>query len=224
MTDGENEDFVHTLYNRVIRPYLPYKIGVHNGVAVKGAVKLFDFRDRFPDYESALVSAIRTQVQEGDSVIIVGGGLGVSTVAAAEATRRDGKVETYEGSAEQYRIVKNTTSLNKVEGCTNTNHAIVGSFLDHSRDSYGEPENAEIVNPSTLSNPDVLVLDCEGAELEILSNLSSNPDTVIVETHGFLDSPEKDVREILSEKGYDVVDRGIELESKGVYVLTALHQ
>lgn len=224
MPDEENEDFVHTLYNRVIRPYSPHKISVCNGVAVKDRAKLFDFRDIFPNYESSLISAIRTQVKKGDSVIIVGGGFGVSTVAAAEATGRDGEVETYEGSAEQYRIVKNTTSLNKVNDCVNTNHAIVGPFLDHSTETYGEPENAEIINPSSLHKPDVLVLDCEGAELEILGNLSHNPDIVIVETHGFLHSPETDVREILSERGYDVINEGVESESRGIYVITALQQ
>jgi len=224
MPNAENEDVVHTLYDRLFRPYLPYKISVHNGVAVKDKVKLFDFRDTFPDYESALVSAIRTQVQEGDSVIIVGGGFGVSTVAAVEATGRKGEVETYEGSSKQFQIVNNTTRLNGVEDCVNTNHAIVGSFLDHSTEFYGKSGNAEIVNPSSLSKSDVLVLDCEGAELEILSNISNNLNIVIVETHGFLDSSEQDVRSILTKKGYEVIDRGIEAESDGIYVLTALKQ
>lgn len=222
MPNNESEGIIHNLYNRFIRPYLPHKISVHNGVAVKDKVKLFDFTDIHPDYESALVSAIRTQVEEGDSVIVVGGGLGVSTVAAVEATRREGVVETYEGSVEQYDIVNNTVSLNGVDDYANVNHAIVGSFLDHSAETYGKSGNAEVVNPSSLAESDVLVLDCEGAELEILSNISHNPETVIVETHGFLDSTEQEARNVLSERGYNVINRGVELESKGVYVLTAV--
>lgn len=221
MLDSENGDTIQTLYNRFIRPFLPHKISVHNGVAVKDYAKILDFNDTFPDYEGPLISAIRTQVHEGDSVIIVGGGFGVSTVAAVEATSRKGMVKSYEASTDQFRIVVNTVHLNRVNDYVDLNHAIVGSFSDFSLESSGDPGNAEIVDPSALSNPDVLVLDCEGAEIEILRKLSNYPDTIIVEAHGFLDSSEQDVREILTKKGYEIIDRGVEVESKGVYILTA---
>lgn len=222
VTNSENTDIIHTLYNRFVRPHLPNKISVHNGVAVNDAVKLFDFKDTYPNYESTLVSEIRSQVNEGDSVIIVGGGLGVSTVAAVEAMGRKGSVETYEGSATQFQIISNTLSLNKVEEYVDCHHAIVGSFSDFSTESYGKPGDAELVDPSSLSKTDLLVLDCEGAEIEVLNKLSYNPDIIIVETHGFLDSCEENVRNVLSKRGYEITNRGVESEPRGIYILTAV--
>jgi hypothetical protein len=101
-------------------------------------------------------------------------------------------------------------------------HAIVGFVSEDSTERYGGPEDADTVEPSELLESDVLVLDCEGAEMEILKEIPQSPQTIVVETHEFLDSPEEEVRRILSDRGYTVVDRGVELEEKGVYVLVAL--
>lgn len=222
MKPEEDENLVQKIYNNLFRPYLPNKISVHNSVPVKDYSKLFDFSDEFPEYEDALISAIREQINQRDSIVLVGGGWGVSTVAAVEATGRTGSVETYEGSAKQYEVIQNTIRLNKVEKFVDVNHSIVGSYLEHSSESYGDSGKADVVNPSALSECDVLVLDCEGAEIEILRNLSHLPRIIIVETHGFLQSPEEEIREILTNKGYEVINRGVEIESKGVYVLTAV--
>ena len=224
MKTEEYDDITHRIYNEIIRPYLPYKISVHNGVAVEDETRLFDFTDTFPEYEEALISGIRSQVRENDSVTVVGGGLGVSTVVAAEATGRRGSVETFEASENQYNIVRNTVRLNKVEEFVNINHEIVGSFSEYSSESYGTASNAEVIDPSSLPDSDVLVLDCEGAEIEILNDLSHYPRAIIVETHGFLGSSEKEVREILLDENYRIVERGIEVESEGVFVLTAIQE
>lgn len=214
-------DLIYNIYNRFLRPRLPYKISVHNGVPVNNQARLLDFTDQFPEYEAALVSAIWNQVKEQDTVVVVGGGLGVSTVTAVNATAQSGSVVTYEGSKRQYNTVKQTVQINQVSDCVELNHAIVGSFLGYSSDTYGEEENADKIDPATLPECDVLVLDCEGAELEILEQMNQLPRAIVVETHAFLDSPEDKVRKTLSERGYSIINRGIELESQGVFVLTA---
>lgn len=214
-------DFVHTLYNRYIRPHLPYKISVHNGIPVKSAVRLFDVTDEFPEYEVPLMRMVRDQVEPGDSVVVVGGGLGVSTVVAAREVGAGGDVETYEGSASQFDAVKDTVSLNRVEENVTVHHAIVGSLQDQSASEYGAAEGAKTVDPVDLPACDVLVLDCEGAEREILETMECTPRVVVVETHGFLGSPEDAVVQRLNDRGYTVVDREAEVESRGVYVLTA---
>lgn len=220
----DKKDRVHRVYNRFIRPYTPHKIGVYNGVPVKSVSRILDFQDQFPDYEAPLVSALRTHVQSGDDVVIVGGGIGVSTVAAIEATGRRGSVETFEGSASQYETVIDTVELNLVEEHVDVHHAVVGSFSDYSTESYGDTENAAIVPPAELPACDVLEMDCEGAELEILEEMEISPRVIVVETHGLLGSPEADVREVLDERGYEVIDRGVELAAEGVYILTAVRQ
>lgn len=213
---------IRKAYNAFFRKFLPKKISVHNGVPVNDHARLFDLSEEFPKYEEALISAIRQQVREGDRVVIIGGGMGVSTVAAAETTGRSGVVETYEGSTDQFEILKNTICLNKQwEEYINLSHQVVGDFSEYSSNTYGNIGGADIINPSALPEADVLVLDCEGAEVSILANMSISPRIIIVETHGFLGSSEEIVKDTLINNEYYIINRGLELESKGVFVLTA---
>lgn len=64
------------LYNQLIRPHIPHKIGVYNGVAVRRP-KLFDITDHFPDQKRVLSNAAIREIRFGDSVIEVGGGWGL---------------------------------------------------------------------------------------------------------------------------------------------------
>lgn len=205
------------IYNRLIRPYTPKKIASFNGIPVRG-VHLLDATDEFPEYEAALLEGIRGTVESNDTVVVVGGGRGVSSVVAARQAAPDGHVTTYEGGAERLGIARETAVLSRVADSVSIEHSIVGSGID----VVGDGSDAVLIEPDDLLECDVLVLDCEGAELEILESLDQRPRTMIVETHAFLDSPESAVRNKLDNLGYTVVNRGIELEAKGVYVLTAV--
>jgi hypothetical protein len=114
--------------------------------------------------------------------------------------------------------VRETLRLNQIYHRTSVEHAVVGSAID----IYGDLEGARHVHPTDLPACDILELDCEGAEIEILQQLSISPRTIIVETHAHLDAPEADVRAELDRLGYDIVERGIEMAEKGVFVLTAV--
>lgn len=207
------------LYNWLIRPHTPRKIAVFNGVPVR-AVRLFDQSDVFPGYEEPLIEGIRTHVNEGDSVVVVGGGRGVSSVVAAVRAGRSGQVVTFEGSADLVERLRETTRLNGVDDRVSVRHAVVGSAVRLA----GEPDGASAVAPAQLPSSTVLVLDCEGAEIEILEDYEGSPRLVIVETHGFLDAPESAVQNQLAERGYEVVHRGVEDRDKGVVVLTAVNR
>jgi hypothetical protein len=195
------------------------KIGVYNGVAVRKDVLLRP-KDVHQRYEKALIRQIRETLQPGERVVVVGGGNGVSTTVAAQKVGESGEVTTYEGSRTRSNIAQETCELNKVAERVEVKHAIVS----HERRLFSEAEDAAVVDPEDLPTCDVLIMDCEGAELDILRNLSLRPRAIIVETHGFLNSPEREIREILTESGYSVVDRGKEDEEKGVFVLTALDE
>lgn len=203
------------LYDNILKSRLPSKIGVYNGVAVRDR-GLFDVTDERPDYERPLVASVRNHVQTGDQVVIVGGGKGVSTVAAANQAGPDGAVTVYEGGAEGVHKIEQTLRLNRMTDRTTVRHAIVGTAIN----VYGDVGDAEHVAPAMLPTCDILELDCEGTELEILRNLKISPRVIIVETHAHLDAPEETVREELEQLGYEVVDRGVELAEKGVYILT----
>ncbi|NHN41444.1 FkbM family methyltransferase [Halorubellus sp. JP-L1] len=208
---------VQSVYNRFLRPHLPYKLSTHNGVTARGA-KLFDFTDRFPEYEAAIIDSLRERVRTGDDVVVVGGGFGVSSVVAANHVGETGSVTTYEGGADQYGLVREALELNGVTDRVDVEHAIVGSAVS----LYTPPGDARVVDATELPACDVLEMDCEGAELDVLRNLEIEPRVVVVETHANFGSPEGDVREELDRLGYEVVDREAEIAEDGIFVLTAV--
>jgi hypothetical protein len=55
----------------------------------------------------------------------------------------------------------------------------------------------------------VLELDCEGAEVEILRELTIQPRVILVETHGLYGAPTHLVASLLEKRGYIISDRGV---------------
>jgi len=201
-------------YNSLVRPFLPTRIAAHNGVPVR-SVKIFDQTISFPDYERGLIDAIRTYGQPGDTIVQVGGGLGVSAVASARRVEPSGEVIVYEGSREYVQKVHETLSLNGVEELVTVTQAVVGE----ARDLWGDATETKTVSPTTLPDCNMLVLDCEGAEQMILDVLEIRPKTLVVESHGLFNSPTEDVKEQIQELGYDIESVEPELPEDDVYVV-----
>ena len=63
-------------------------------------------------------------------------------------------------------------------------------------------------DPEGLPECDLLELDCEGAEVEILTRMKIQPRTILVETHGAQGAPTALSRRVLEDRGYDVSDMG----------------
>lgn len=224
MAGGKDSEYslLQRIYNRIVRPRLPYKISVHNGVPVKGVIRLFDRTEVFPRYEEALIAALRRQTRRGDEVVVVGGGMGVSTVAAARATGPAGPVHSFEANIDRFEEMRTTVRINCVDDQISLVHGVVGPFAEYSEDKYGGPDGAEVVDPSDLPECDVLELDCEGAELSIIDGMEIEPRTIVVETHGFLDAPPADVKDALTTAGYSLVDEAVEDAENEIHVLTAV--
>jgi hypothetical protein len=143
-------------------------------------------------------------------------------VAAAEQTGMSGNVITFEGSEDAVENVEDTINLNGVASQVSVRHAIVSRAIS----LRGSEGDAEIVAPEDLPDCDILVLDCEGTEIEILEKLDFRPRAIIVETHGLYGATESEVRNKLSRAGYDVVERAIAekrlqtfCEDNDIYVL-----
>ncbi|AUV84141.1 hypothetical protein C2R22_21410 (plasmid) [Salinigranum rubrum] len=216
--------FVHDNY---ISSHLPRAVVQYNGVAVK-AGRLFDtslpWREGHrPQFESGLISAISRHVSSGDDVVIVGGGWGVTAVAAAKQVGDSGSVTVFEGAKREVKRVKETVALNSVSDIVEVHHAIVGPEI-HLKSAAGDPAR---VPPDQLPRCDVLELDCEGSEIDILKNLSSRPEYVFVETHGIYEAPTDEVRKVLEELDYEIThceigaeDYRTDCEEYDIYVLT----
>ena len=203
-------------YNRLLRPHLPYKVGVFNGVPAR-RIRLLDRTDEFPEYEAALIDAVRTAVEPGDTVVVIGGGYGVSSVVAAQRAGPEGRVVTYEPTHERFPFIEETAALNGVADRIDARRALVGPGVKLDGDGGG----ADRIDPAELPDCDVLELDCEGAEADVLRELPVRPRTIVVETHGCFGTPTEQTRDVLGSLGYDVVDERPDEPDRDIYVLVA---
>lgn len=165
-----------------------------------------------PGYEEPLLEAVSECVTEGDAVVIIGGGWGVSSVVAAQEAGNSGHVTVYEGARERIGDIEGTLELNDVRDRVTVKHAIVSEPAHLT----GAPKGASRVDPDELPVCDVIEMDCEGSETKIIPGLQNPPSILIVETH----RNESVVQAQLNDAGYTVVNRGIEKEGE-IYVLTA---
>lgn len=158
-----------------------------------------------PDYETALVNGLKAHVRPGDRVVVVGGGVGVTATVAALQSAPSGRVDCFEGGREGARLVAVTARRNGVADRLTVHHAIVARAIA----VYGTESTSPVVPPSALPDCDVLELDCEGAEVDILQNMTIRPRVVLVETHGVYEAPTPLVRSLLEGLGYLVEDYGL---------------
>jgi hypothetical protein len=206
------------LYRRTIRKLLPtIAVVTYSGIPVSKDRKLFD--DKMPgflipshledihDYEQTLIGALQSQVIIGDRVTIVGGGEGVTAVVAAKAVGEKGSVVCFEGNSWNVRKIKATVARNKMSRRLSVKHAVVGEAIA----VYGVPDqlSTQVVPPSELPQCDILELDCEGAEIAILRNMTIRPRVIAVETHGVYGAPTRMVTDLLEKLNYAVEEWGI---------------
>lgn len=208
--------YLRLIYDSYIRERLPQKIGVYNGVPVRDRA-LFDVTDEQPEYEEPLVDGIEQTIQPGDTVIVVGGGRGVSAVLAARSTGVSGDVSVYEGSKEQYNLVCETVELN----CLTNRIAVEFAVVSEAVSLWGKGPQASVLDPADLPQCDVLVLDCEGAELNIVTDLTTYPRHIVVETHGNLGVPPDEMEQELKAHGYTITDREVEVPERDIVIFTA---
>ncbi|WP_186313384.1 FkbM family methyltransferase [Halorubrum salsamenti] len=179
-----------------------------------------------PDYESGIISGINKWVTEGETIVIVGGGWGVTAARAAKVAGPSGNVIVYEGSEDEVKKIRETAEINDISERVSINHSIVGPKIN----LYSQEGDAQQIPPKALPECDVLELDCEGAELEILKNISIRPKVLLVESHGVYGASSEEVEKILKELSYTIQSKEIAEKrfedlhrEQDVYVITATH-
>lgn len=214
-----------------VRPYVPKKEGVFefNSVEVPMEYPLFDpyipgftkhWSKNVPDYEKVEINGIINNCSEGDTVVIIGGGFGISAVRAARKVGSTGEVIVYEASKKSYDQINDVINYNSVDHIVECHHAVVGEVISLSWPLGGETGEADAISPENLPQADVYEIDAEGAEKAILENLNVKPRVCIVETHAVLDVPKEEIIPLLRNKGYQI--ENIVPNDEGCHVLTAI--
>jgi len=136
-----------------------------------------------PDYEADEIDAIRQYVEAGDHVVVVGGGLGVTTTVAARAAGQHGRITVFEPSSTALEICQRTVEHNGIAVRVHVEQASIGA-PQNSCFTYSPQEDLRRVAYSEMPDADVYEMDCEGEELPIIRNMTIRPRVMLVETHG----------------------------------------
>jgi len=154
------------------------------------------------NYSGGEINGHKKFTKEGDDVVIIGGGIGISAVRASQLCN-PGKVYVYEASQYYTNIVKRVLALNNINNCE-VLHGLVGSEIKVWKSNYVGKK----IDLKDLPHHDVLEMDCEGAEYEILDNfhrLSKKPHVLIIEIHPHhAEKNPKEIFENLGKLGYEI--------------------
>ena len=104
----------------------------------------------------------------------------------------------FEGAAEGVAKTRETVGINRLDAALTVVHAVVARSVA----VYGTEPESTPVDPADLPACDVLELDCEGAETDILAEMTIRPRAILVETHGFYGATTERVVEQLHGLGY----------------------
>jgi hypothetical protein len=173
----------------------PYKMSIFDQI-----VPGYNHPSDDPTYENPEVDAVRTHSKNGDKVVIVGAGRGITPTAAANSVGKDGLVVAYEASADRISCAQKTVQYNQVSDIVELHHTIVAKAESVS----GQVGSPTVLPPDELPDCDFLELDCEGAEEKILEEMTISPRVISVETHETKRVSHANVMEMLENKGYHI--------------------
>ena len=155
------------------------------------------------DYELPERVAVKRMLRSGDAILEMGGGIGIVSITAAQITG-PGRVHVFEPQPEACSLIERNATLNGVKIiCRNSAvgtksgkrsffhsaNIISSSFLDR----RGTSKHAvDVVDVDVIAidelmrtlQPNVLISDIEGAEIEVFDKFNfASIDVVIIEMH-----------------------------------------
>jgi hypothetical protein len=183
---------------------MPLRWGSYNGIEAPTARIFEDFLDlsdlNKSSYEKGMISALENYAEPGDELTIIGGGLGITAVKASEILNPE-DITIYEGSADYHNRILKTLDYHDLSEIK-----VINSIVETDENLFGQKGGSQKISASEIEECDVLEIDVEGAEIPILENLEIRPRVIIVESHGVFDSPTKEVKEVVEDLGYGIVD------------------
>lgn len=197
---------IKRIYDSYLRTHLSKKIGVYNGVAIRRP-RLYDKTDERAQIKTGFVRAVRETVTTGDTVVEIGTGGGIGTVWAARQSVT-GPVYTYDGAVSKVEKFQETARLNQVSDAVTANAAIVRGDDSDTADTVGGTHDGNlsdnVVSITNLPRADVYLLDCEGAEINLVPKI--NRGNVVVETHGHKGAATDKITAELQSSGFSIDD------------------
>lgn len=155
------------------------------------------------DYELPERNAVLRILRKGDRVVEFGGGIGVVSMTAAKVTG-PGTVHVFEPQPVACGLIRENAKRNALDiTCTNaavaresgtrtfwaTSNIISSNLFGGRRDGKGETSTIEVktiafADIMKAHQPNVLIVDIEGAETEIFAGADlSNIDVIVIELH-----------------------------------------
>jgi hypothetical protein len=197
---------VRWVYWQWLRDELPYRMTAVAGVAAPhrhiGDVILGGLSRNHDNYKREFIGAVRDAVP-GQRVVEIGTGHGITLTHMLRSNAAC--VDSYEADATRVKRARKTLTRDPhlpSERAT-VHHGIVGEMTVESVGKAGPRVTTEDVPPF-----DVLVLDCEGAEIDVLEALSA-PETAVVETHPECGVPTSETIEALERIGLAVIKKTV---------------
>lgn len=209
--------FIQEFYDKYLRKYLPpKKIKINRKTVFAGTILDIGLKD-MDGYEKELIAGLDEALQPTDNVCIVGGGLGITTLYAAD---KASEVTTFEAGKVNYRNLRYTVKYHNLQ-----NVLLIPKAVGKPVSIWGgEPTDHGNIKPQELPECDVLELDCEGTELEILNNMIIRPRMIIVESHGIYNSPSETVISKLNELGYDIISTNPEVSESDIVIIVGKYR
>jgi hypothetical protein len=192
------------IYLNYLRKFMPVRWGEYGGVRAP-TVRLFedvlDLKElNKSSYEPGMVSAFEEYAKPGETLTILGGGVGVTAVKAASKLDPN-KITIYEGSEEYYNRIKRTLEFHDFEDIE-----VINAIVETGENLFGEEGASRQISAKDLSECDILEIDVEGNEIPILQSLEIKPRIILVESHGMFGSPTEEVKKTLESIGYEIAD------------------
>jgi len=205
--EGKLEMF--NMFSRQFQKILPLNgpvlyAGLPTGMNRK---RFFFFRGKSDNdqYEAALISGLSECVREGDRVVVIGGGMGITAAFAALQAGPKGRVICFEGSKKCVRDIWKTLERNGVMETVDVRNLVVGPNIG----VYHDDTPKESLKPEEVPDCDILEMDCEGSEIHILPKLRIRPRIILVESHGIAGASSQVVQQQLEKLGYTVELLGV---------------
>ena len=179
-------------------------IRVHCGDTVPRAVRNGLFKNTYEDGEREM---LKRCVRAGDKVLEIGGGIGFVGMAAAKIAGA-GNVISYEANPRQKEVIEANYALNspvpelRMKAVTSDGEPVTfhqsDNVISSSIYQRDEAQTAITVPSDALRDvlaemrPDVVVMDVEGAEIELLADIDlSAVRAMVVELHPHIVGEEK---------------------------------